>query len=153
MKIEQGRISGTGMGGFLNPPGHPEHTFSVAWGKGRSEGSASLSHAVTVEWLDETTKAKAKALLDEWEIEQRHVIDRDWVQQILGYFRNCYRHPGVKDETEWCASHCLITRDRNPMEHLFDHLGVHHIREFYPEFVPSTEDFEKAYWGERPVSP
>jgi hypothetical protein len=39
------------------------------------------------------------------------------------------------------------------MEHLFDHLGVHHIREFYPEFVPSTEDFEKAYWGERPATP
>jgi hypothetical protein len=158
MKVEQGRIAAEGMGGFLNPPGHPEHKYSVKWGMGRTQGrdvgSMSLSYATTVEWLDETTKEKAKALLHEWETEQRHVIDRDWVQQVLGYFSNCYRNPRLEGEEAWEPSNCLITSSRRLaiMDYVDEHLGVHFIRKFYPDFTPTFDDFEKAYWGDRPVS-
>lgn len=67
IKKEPGQIRTTGMGGFLNPPNHPEHSYSVEfdlWRRPENRGGMSLTCASTCEWLDDETKREAKELLD-----------------------------------------------------------------------------------------
>ena len=62
----KGRIIRKGMGGFLNPPTHPEHDWCVETDLRRrpeKRGSMRLSSAADCEWLDPTTRAAAKQLL------------------------------------------------------------------------------------------
>jgi len=95
-------VRSAGMGGFLNPPGHPEHTAHVETDCHRRpehRGGCSLSYAASQEWVDAETRAEAKYLLDRWQT-SRPTLDspavREWILQCLGYFRNCYRNPDVE---------------------------------------------------------
>lgn len=67
--VEKGRIVREGIGGFLNPPTHPEHTFSMQTDLRRrpeNRGSMCLSAAAACEWLDSAARNQAAKLLDEW---------------------------------------------------------------------------------------
>ncbi len=145
--LNVGRIDKTsGCGGFLNPPTHPEHTMSVR-SKFGDEFVMSLSSAVAEGWLDGATRRAAREILAGWE---RPPIDRadvvEWVAQVLGYFRNCYRRGG-SGETAWYVSNLSVEPEADPMENIEDHAGVHCIRKYYPEFTPTREDFDRAHWG------
>lgn len=136
---ERGRISLSGMGGFLNPPTHPEHTHSVQSRTGDTF-SMSLSSAVTSEWLDAGTRLAAKTLLDEWQkpaIESPEV--QEWIRQVLGYFRGCYKN------TEGTEDKLLIDSKIDPLTRVDSHAGVHLIREFYPAYQPDAVQFAEAY--------
>lgn len=77
---------------------------------------------------------------------------RGWIARCLGYFRNCYRSLDPEDEkagTEWHAGNLHIVRDGDHARSIDDHAGVHHVRKFYPEFVPTTADWDGACWGKR----
>lgn len=153
---EQGRIVMRGMGGFINPPLHPEHTQSVQIDLNRradDRGGMCLSSAVDCDWLDDTTRSRAKSILQDWEsnkpaLESPEV--QDWIHQVLGYFRNCYAGPEEMGEERWYADKLTIDAGRRPMEHLNTHCGVHHIRKYYPDFVPTIKHFCQAYWGQKP---
>ncbi|HWC39364.1 MAG TPA: hypothetical protein VG476_12580, partial [Acidimicrobiales bacterium] len=85
----------------------------------------------------------------EWErpaIESDEV--RDWIAQVLGYFRNCYRGDGPEPQC-WHAANLHIVRgdDLPPVD---EHAGVHLIRKYYPEYTPTADDFKSAYWGVKP---
>jgi len=140
-----GRIVNSGMGGFLNPPEHPEHFYSVKqFGPDYFGGafSMSLSSAVECDWLLDSVKAKAKAVLDQWikpELESEAV--QDWICRCLGYFKNCYSKDGVGRNVN---TDLIVSKE--PLD-VNRHLGVMHIRKFYPEYIPSEKDFEGAYWG------
>lgn len=96
MKTEKGKIVKHGMGGFLCPPGHPMHEYSVETDLRRrpeNRTSMSLEYAVESPMLDAATKAAAKALLAYWEGSKRPLKSaavRDWIHQVLGYFKGCY---------------------------------------------------------------
>jgi hypothetical protein len=171
---EGGYIVRSGCGGFLNPPGHPSHTFSVYEGPRRDPRSImSLESTIGAEWLSEKVRAEAKALLDGWAAEETALTPeeqtetlmqrgyfrltlsapavQEWILQVLGYFRGCYRNPNVDGLRQWAVSDLIINRDRNPLEYLDEHAGVRLIRQYYPGFAPTAEHFGGAYWGTKPA--
>lgn len=156
MSTQKGRIVNQGMGGFLNPPGHPEHTRSVEFDlrrKPENRGSMSLSHALECDWLDGLTKAQARRLLEVWSLQKRPLSDstvQDWIQQVLGYFRGCYAGQNAKGEQSWNVSDLRIDQNVDPLLNADIHAGVHLIRKYYPEYSPKAEDFKQAYWGTKP---
>ncbi len=162
MKTEKGRIVGRGMGGFLNPPGHPEHTHSVETDLRRrpeNRGGMSLSSAVECEYLDRATRRAARLMIYGWDKKKpgienpAHPELREWVYQVLGYFRGCYQGPGHETEC-WNADKLMIHKgaDTLPGADWNKHAGVHLIRKYYPEYEPKMADFERAYWGTKPTA-
>jgi hypothetical protein len=141
------RIADGGMGGFLNPPNHPEHDHHV---RGPYGDCCSLSCAVSDQTLLGSIRQEAQAILEAWD---RPSLDspevREWITQVLGYYRNCYRGQGA-EPTCWHAANLLIDPERKPMEHANDHAGVRLIRKYYPEYMPTEQDFSNAHWGSKP---
>lgn len=156
---ERGIISRSGMGGFLNPPTHPEHNYHVMIDlkrKREDRGGMSLSAAVNTEWLDDKVKKEASNLLTNWvkpDINSPEI--KDWIYNVLGYFRDCFSPDGinrsVSDNIIW------IPKNRKPFGDKWQHfkrninwhLGVMMIRQYYPEYKPSISDFKNAYWGKK----
>ncbi len=148
---ERGRIVNTGMGGFLNPPGHPEHTLHVQTDLRRrveNRGGMCLSSAATCDWLDDATRAAAKKHLVAWDASKLALSDPEvqvWVSQVLVHFRSCYRNPEAAEGKQWNADAVLIDRSRDPLAHADEHCAVHHIRRYYPDFVLGVVHLERAY--------
>lgn len=136
-----------GMGGFLNPPGHPEHTSCVreSFKRGEAKGYYNLSACLGYSRVPGKTQKEAKALLDAWSPGKSP--DQAWVHRVLGYFQNTYRNPKEPEARQWHVGACLIDPKRDPMEGKDDHLGVHHIRRWYPSWSPTQADFDNARWG------
>lgn len=144
---EKGRITSSGMGGFLNPPTHPEHTMHVEIDLRRrpeNRGGLSLSSAVDCDWLDAGTRMAAKAVLNSWQAPPMESAEiQAWILQVLGYFRSCYQ--GTNGS--WNAYDLVIDKERDPVVNADTHAGVNLIRKYYPSFVPSAEHFQNAKWG------
>lgn len=151
--MDKARITQGGIGGFLNPPGHPEHTMSVETDlqrKPENRGSMSLSYAADCEYIDDATKRAATAILHKWSLHRARLTSeevQDWIKQVLGYFRGCYKGDGPKP---WNADQLRITKDADPLLNADIHAGVHLIRKFYPEYVPTQAHLDGAYWGTKP---
>lgn len=137
--MERAYIRNTGMGGFLNPPTHPEHYYSVE----TTTSSMSLTVASTDQDLRPKIKEAATKLLNDWQPPDLDQI-QDWVHQILGYFRNCYKGEGEKP---WNAGNLVITAIHPGG--INAHAGVHFIRKYYPDFQPNKKQFDYAYWGSK----
>lgn len=111
----------------------------------------SLTAAAKDSWLDPATRAEARKMLKAWQPPPPNSPEIiDWRQQVLGYFRSMYRNPNAAKGEEWNASTMIVDRDRDPLENADDHAGVHLIRRYYPDYVPTEEDFGGAYWGSKP---
>ena len=150
-KKEKGKLVKGGMGGFLNPPNHPEHDFHVETDlrkRPENRGGMSLSAAAECNWLDGLTKAAARVALAGWE---RRPIDSPkvvaWIRQVLGYFKGCYKNLEVEESRAWNADKLRINQQADPMQWIEYHAGVNLIRRYYPEYVPTQEDFDNAKWG------
>lgn len=150
---ETGRIVREGMGGFLNPPGHPAHTLSVETELNRraeNRARMSLEAALECSWLADSTKAQARMALDKWRLQEQPPLHapevKQWIWQVLGYFRHCYNDTPA-DPEGWSAGRLTIDATRSPMEHPERSAGVNLIRRFYPDYTPTAEDFASAYWG------
>jgi hypothetical protein len=150
---EKGKIVHRGMGGLLCPPSHPMLTMSVETDlrrKPENRGSMALDYAAKCEYLDGATRAAARTVLAAW---RRPPLDspeiQEWILQVLGYFKTCYNFSG--HEIGWHAANLTIDAGKEPMEHADCHAGVHCIREYYPEFQPTPEHFQRAYWGKKPA--
>ena len=145
-KKEKGIIVNEGMGGFLNPPGHPEHYYSVEFNLRRrkeNRNACSLTYAAyEASFLDDSIRKKAKKILDDWKTTRPSLSTpeiQDWIHQVLGYFKNCYSPDGVTRD----ASKCVIISG-NPFEiGVNRHLGVMFIRQFYPEYKPTKRILKK----------
>jgi hypothetical protein len=114
----------------------------------------SLTAAVKSEWLVDDIRAEAQQMLDYWQETKPSLEDaeiKDWIAQVLGYFRNCYKgqDDGEYGRGPWSAEALIVDASRNPLPNADDHAGVHYIREFYPEYTPTKEDFDAAFWGAR----
>ncbi len=150
-KLERGRVINRGMGGFLNPPAHPEHSFSVEVDLRRrpeNRGGMSLSCAAECAHLDLATRRAARTVLAGWSKPALNSPEvKAWISQVLGYFAHCFQNPSAGDQC-WDAGKLLISKDRNPLDGNGDyHAGVHLIRRYYPEYQPTAGDFANARWG------
>ena len=143
-------VEGQGMGGFLEPPGHPEHTYHVETELRRApanRGGVSLGGALEYSYISPESRAEAKRLLEGYKPPPiKSAAAKAWIQQILGYYRGMYRNPNVSGERQWHVSDMQV-RDWDPMEHIEDHAGVRFIRRFYPKYRPTKKDFLTARWG------
>lgn len=135
-----------GCGAFLRPPAHPEHFCCI-----EVDGvKLSLSGALFNENV--AVRIIAKKLL-EWDTGE---IDSDWVYRVLGYYAHAWRNPKLKEPECWFHSNIFYCEDAIGASYL-DHFGVHFIQKFYPEYFPTQEDFDNAYWdgvtsfGSQPV--
>jgi hypothetical protein len=150
--MEKGRIVSGGMGGFLNPPGHPEHTHHVQTDLRRrpeNRGGTSLEAAAKASWLDPATRHAAKRMLDAWKESRPANPPKAWVKEVLAYFKGSYKKPGGG----WNVSD-LTFDDRDSIRHQREHAGIHFIRKFYPDYMPLPEDFpERKSVGGITLSP
>jgi hypothetical protein len=151
MSTEKGLIVGGSTGSFLDPPSYPTHFYHVETDlrkRPANRGVMSLTYAVTSEWLDDDTRARVKRVLDGWTAPPlSDPATAEWVSQVLGYFAGCYK--GEDGPECWHAGKLRINMTVDPMLNVDLHAGVHLIREFYPDFTPTAQDFEHAHWGER----
>lgn len=91
---------GQGMGGFLCPPGHPNHFYSVhGYSGGRVKPvsgpdiMAGLDLLIQDEYGDvpPAIKADAKLIMDDAKLKCSEL----WLRSVYGYFRNSYSPDGV----------------------------------------------------------
>lgn len=153
METEKGRIVRGSAGSFLDPPSYPTHEFQVETDLRRrpeNRDVMSLTYAADCEYLDPATRREARERLAAWD---RPPLDEpetaEWVAQVLGYFRDCYRSTDpehIAAGTEWHASNLHVVRDGEARPN-DEHAGVHLIRKYYPEYEPNAEDFARARWG------
>jgi hypothetical protein len=94
-----------GMGGFLDPPGDVEHSYSFEEGPAHNPRSMMSVRGVLNDgndWIPEPVKARASAL-----IEAHHgECTEEWVRSVYAHFRACYSHDGIDRD----ASRCLIVK-------------------------------------------
>jgi hypothetical protein len=156
-KLEKGKLVNKGMGGFLCPPGHPMHDWSIETDLRRrpeNRGGMCLESAATCEWLARAARGAAKRVLADWDKSKLPVNSaevQDWIYQVLGYFRGCYKRDHITAPECWNVANLFICQELDPMIQGNDHAGVNLIRRYYPEYVPVRSDFGNAYWGQKPT--
>ena len=141
-------IVNRGAGGFLNPPGHPEHNYSFS----DLKTSMSLSRGIESDWLDDSCKEDARNLLDKWETEKLPLDSapiQDWIHSVLGYFAGCYKGQDKEGNPSWKVSFLRINSEIDGVLNADLHAGVNLIRKYYPSFKPTKSHFKNAYWGQR----
>lgn len=146
-------VHNSGQGGFLCPPSHPMHTTHVETDLHRqpeNRGSMSLEYALTCEWIDESVKIACRKLLADWDASKPGLDDptvKTWVRSTLAYFRGCYDGGDQFGDRRWDASNLRTNRDADPMLNVDLHAGVHFVLRYYPDFMPTADDFT-GKWGE-----
>lgn len=146
---------GRGAGGFLSPPGYPTQTCRIETDLRRrpeNRGSMSLDYAVREgrDQIDQATVRAAKEKLRSWFRSKPLLTDpavRDWIHQVLGYFRSMYVNLAAPVDHQWDASTMVVDAKRDPLQHEHEHAGAHFIRKFYSGYHPTADDFAQAYWG------
>lgn len=86
------KIVSGGMGSFLCPPGHPNHTRHVMEkaGNHREVGSMAIDSATRYDYLPEAIRDRAQRLID-----NATMVESDlWVRSVYGYFRNMWTADG-----------------------------------------------------------
>ncbi len=143
-----GKIVDEGMGGFLNPPGHPEHRYSVHSVYGDTFSVCLSAAAYESDWLNCETVGRARGMLKKWD-KNKSCLDVDdiqsWVYSVMGYFKNSYS-PKNKDGS--VLPNYLIKKNWNPFVHQKRYLGVLHIQEYYPDFKLNQTHLDNAKWGQ-----
>lgn len=151
--------SGSGMGGFLSPPGAAVHEYRIEeWRGSRSqEAETSMSiEAINDEWsswLPARIRNRARKILDS----QAALCTDKWVESVYAYFRYCYS-PDGEDRN---VSNCLIVKPNTEKDvqegfgyvmGIFGrdgwvelppppdtHLAVLFIRQYFPDHEPRTD--------------
>lgn len=129
-------IDNSGMGSFLNPPGHAEHDYSVVekrvYGPKRDNeiGCYSLNYVLECNYIPENVKQEARQLL----AENPGQFTTKWEHTIYNYFRNCYSPDGIDRNVSNLA-------DKGPPNH---HLAVLHIQHFFPSHQPNLQLIESS---------
>jgi hypothetical protein len=114
-----------GMGGFMAPPGHPDHFYEVRgyWPRGNravniarrreADSCSSLSGTLKDEFGDvpASVKAQAQRIMDRAEM----TCSEAWVRSVYGYFRNSYSPDGtdrnVSNAISTSKVHCRCGED------------------------------------------
>jgi hypothetical protein len=121
------------MGGFLMPPGHPNHEHYVSEyvsPRGRRElGSYALDSVAESEWIPAAVRARARRILDNAELRCSEL----WVRDVYGYFRNSYLpESGSTNVSD------MVTDATNQLP-ADRHAAVAFIRRFFPDHAARTD--------------
>lgn len=130
-----------GMGGYLNPPGHPEHTYSIQGFRGGHEvRGISLREALDDEYAG-SIRGAAKNLLNKWSKGRPAAPPEEWVKQVYIYFQHCYSKNGTNRSETDCITYGKFwgnaeqEKDANP----YFHLGFLFVNEFFPAHGPRLD--------------
>lgn len=121
------------LGGFLMPPGHPNHEYYVAEyvsPRGRRElGTYALDSVIDSEWIPAPVRARAQRILDGAELRCSEL----WVRDVYGYFRDMYLpesgSTNVSDMVSDSAHALPVDR----------HAAVAFVRRFFPDHEARTD--------------
>ncbi len=149
--FEKTRIVNGGMGSMLCPPYHPMHSYQLETDiirRKENRGSMSLDYALECDYVSDGMKRRIKGMFDKWNENKPDINSpevKKWRNECLGYFSNCYSKDGITRN----VNDGLDIIKGNPFElKIIDrHLGVMMIRQYYPEYQPTYEDFVNAKWG------
>jgi hypothetical protein len=125
---------GKGCGGFLCPPGHPNHKYVVhEFATPRSRNPIGIMSLESIIDADSgatlTQRAQAARLLKSAPL----VCSEAWVRSVYGYFRSMYSPDGVNRKVADAISDPANTR---PVAH---HLGVMMVTEYFPDHIPRLD--------------
>jgi hypothetical protein len=160
---------GQGSGGFLCPPGHPNHLYTVeGYYGGRVKPVngpdliAGLGYLIADEYHDvpPELRARARKIMRDAEL----TCSEAWVRYVYGYFRNSYSPDGVNRNVSDAISssrlHCACGREfwreaelerhldgtgpshykvTVPLPPAGHHLGYLCVREYFPEHEPRLD--------------
>ena len=121
-----------GQGGFLNPPGDSEHSFSIQEFRGsHNVGSCSLRYAIECDWYPLQVKHAARQCINK---HKGNTQDETWIASVYNYFRKCYSPDGINRN----VSDCIITTEfsKYPPEW---HLAYLFIKQFDSEHAPRLD--------------
>lgn len=131
-----------GMGGFLNPPNHPEHDYSIIECRGGHEvGSMSLSYASTCEYLPGAVRGTAKGILKRWNSQEP---DPAWLDSVYNYFRHGYSIDGIRNNVNDKDNIIFYGKFWNNAEQEQNADPTHslaylYVKEFYPNHAPDLD--------------
>jgi hypothetical protein len=87
-------VEGSGMGGFMDPPGLPTHRYSIySYSSNRRNARVTGIHSITStgEWIPEHIRERAaKLIADAGSVEPSEL----WIRNVYGYFRNMWTPDG-----------------------------------------------------------
>ena len=115
----------------------------------------SLTYAAECGWLPECLRNQAGTMIACWKSDNPFFNRQDpelldWAHQCLGYFRNCWLDERLDLKTARnCAYLIIDPKPEATPDNVLLMRGVDHIREFFPSFLPTTEDLNSAYWGQK----
>lgn len=148
MKRFLARIQGTnyylvdsGMGGFLNPPGHPEHDYSIHGFRGGHEVESTCLTRCLDDYYRGAVRGSAKGLLKRWEKNRPAIPPREWMIEVYKYFKHCYSKDGINRDVDSCVTYGKFwdNAEQEQHENPYHHLGYMFVKSFYPVHEPDLE--------------
>jgi len=129
------------VGGFMCPPGHPNHTYSVhSYPSARArnaDGYYSLDSILDADWVPARVRAQAQRIMDAAEL----VCSELWVRHVYGYFRNMYlSETGSRDVSD------LVTDPANALP-AGRHAAVALVRQYFPDHQPRVDLIADPRYG------
>src|SRR5687768_7164894 len=125
---------GQGMGGFLCPPGHPNHVYVVWEGYFRSMARArtlmALDSCVKEEWVSASIRQRAQNLINQAQLTSSEL----WLRHTYGYMGGMYWPQGVEPRSAMDMV-AIPARDGDPERHG----AVVHIRKYFPDHEPRID--------------
>jgi len=128
---------------FLCPPGHANHKYSIVLKSKNGRELLGFFAISTIAYgeicgmpVPKAVQQKAQKILKT----TRYYFTLEWCHQVLRYFRDCYSPDGIDAD----VNHCIIDSTRDPIEHQDCHLGVMHIRKYFPDYKPTVRDFANS---------
>lgn len=123
---------GQGSGGFLSPPGHPNHEYVVyGYYKGRKKAEpdsiSGIGFLISNEYGDvsEAVQARAVKIMADAQL----VCSERWVRSVYGYFRNSYApYNGSRNVSDAVGA--------GPAGR---HLGYLMVHQYFPEHEPRED--------------
>lgn len=144
------RIVRDSMGSFLDPPGSPQHTFSVRGWYGvfatrDADFHGSLWSALDDEYCPESVKERIRDLFKSAELRASDA----WLDQVYGYFKNCY---APEDGDRDVQRAIILKPDDEPLPPE-RHLAYLHVKQWFPDTEPDLARIEsKGNYGTAPCS-
>lgn len=131
----------SGMGGFLNPPDHPEHSYSIEGCRGGHVVEMMSLSSCLDDYYRGGVRGAVKAKLKQWEQNRPAVPPHEWVVKVYKYFRHCYSKDGINRGVDDCVTYGKFwdNAEQEQNENPYHHLGFMFVKSFYPVHEPDVE--------------
>lgn len=134
-----------GAGGFLRPPGHAMHNWSIqGFRGGHNCETMSLEYAANL--ADDkygAVRGAARGILKR----EPGSITEEWIEQVYTHFAHCYSRDGNNRRADACAVYGNFwgNAEQESLENARHHLGYLYIREHFDALHEPRIDLMGAY--------